>query len=207
MGKNAKLFSMILVLFFFFVPANADFPTFSLHAKIGRGSPVEGHIHSGFSGAFGLALHFDRQISVSIDIGSWRSPVDEKSDEMFEGKLTLIPILVSLKYFFSLENRVHPYVSVGGGYVFTRFRMDNIITIPEITISQEIRSGVGIHAGLGAVVKISKSFGLEAEGLYIFRNSKGVTTISDMNFGSSSEEFSVRLHTVLFQVGIIYFFD
>lgn len=207
MRKKFKSPFLILSLLSLFVLANAETQTLSIHAKIGAASPVEEHIHSSLSGAFGLALHFDNKISVSLDLGSWKSPVDEKSKRMFKGNMTLTPLLISFRYFLTLDNRIYPYPIIGGGYVFTHFRMDDVITIPEITISQEVASGLCLHVGLGALVKITKSFGLLAEGVYCSRKSKGVTTISDMNFGSSSEEFSVRLHTVFFQVGIISFFD
>lgn len=207
MREKFKSFFLILSLLSFFVLANAETQTLSIHAKIGAASPVEEHIHSSLSGAFGLALHFDNKISVSLDLGSWKSLVDEKLHRMFKGKMTLTPLLISFRYFLTLDKRISSYTVIGGGYVFTHFKMDDVITIPEITISQKVTSGLCLHVGLGASLKITKSFGLLAEGVYFSRKSKGVTTISDMNFGSSSEEFSVRLHTILFQVGIISFFD
>jgi len=207
MRKHRKVPILILILLGLSIPVNAETQNLSFYAKIGIASPTEDHIHSSLSEAFGLALHIDNKISISIDLNLLRSPVDEKPHNMFSGKMTLTPLLISLKYSLALDNRIYPYTIIGGGYVFTHFRMDDLITIPEITISQNVMGGLCFYTGLGALVKISKSFGLIAEGVYLFRKSKGVTTITDMNFGTSSEEFSVRLHTTLFQVGIVYFVD
>jgi hypothetical protein len=207
MRKYHKVPILILIVLSLYLPVNAETQTLSFYAKMGIASPFEDHIHSGLSGAFGLALHIDNKISVSIDLNSWKSSVDEKLHNVFNGKMTLTPLLISLKYSLYLDNRIYPYTIIGGGYVFTHFRMDDLITIPEITISQEVMGGLCFHAGVGALVKISKSFGLVGEGVCLFRKSEGVTTITDMNFGFSSEEFSVRLNTILFQVGIVYFVD
>jgi hypothetical protein len=206
--KNCQPLVSIFILLSLFVSANAETPRLSFYAKTGLASPVEEHIHSSLSGAFGLSYSFGNRISISVDLGSWKSLTDEKSQDLFKGKMTLTPFLISLRYSFSLDYQMSPYALIGGGYVFTHFKMDDIITIPEITISQEIMSGLCLHAGLGVSLKVSKSFGLIGEAVYLFRKTQAVTTIADMNFGSSSEEFFVRLHTLLFQVGIVYhFFD
>jgi len=207
MRKYHNIPILILILLSLSIPVYAETQTLSFYSKMGIASPVEDRLHSALSGSFGFALHIDDNISVSIDINSWKNSVDEKPHNMFNGKMTLTPLLISLKYSLSLDNRIYPYTIIGGGYVFTHFRMDDLITIPEITISQEVMGGSCLHAGLGTLVKISKSFGLVGDGVYLFRKSKGITTITDMNFGSSSEEFSVPLHTILFQVGIVYFVD
>ncbi|MDH4217962.1 MAG: hypothetical protein OEY18_02005 [Candidatus Aminicenantes bacterium] len=178
----------------------------SFQAKLGFVSPSENYIHSSLTGGLGIVLPIKGNVSFSLDLGFWKSSVDEKPNKFYEGKMTLIPFLASFRYSLLPDKTINPYAYIGTGYVITRFKMENIITLPEITIDQKIKNGLCVHAGAGTDVRISESCSVTAEGFYFSRKTKGTTTISDMNVGVTSEEFSVRLNAFIFQIGVKYFF-
>lgn len=178
----------------------------SFQAKLGFVSPSENYIHSSLAGGLGIVLPVKGNISFSLDLGFWKSSVDVKPNKFYEGKMTLIPFLASFRYSLLPDKTINPYAYIGTGYVITRFKMEDIITLPEITIDQKIKNGFCVYAGAGADIRISESLGMTAEGFYFHRKTTGTTTISDLNFGMSSENFLVRLHAFIFQIGVKYFF-
>lgn len=178
----------------------------SFQAKLGFVSPANNHIHSSLTAGLGIVLPMKDQVSVSFDLGFWTSSVDTEPHKFYEGRMTLFPVLASLRYSFLPDKTINPCVFIGTGYVFAHFKMEDIITIPEITVNQTIENGFCWLAGAGTIIRISESFGLSAEGIYLNRKTTGLTTITDLNFGENSEKFSVRLHAFIFQVGIEYFF-
>jgi hypothetical protein len=85
--------------------------------------------------------------------------------------------------------------------------MENIITIPEITIEQRIKNRLCLQVGIGIDIPLSHSFVLFTEAAYFHNKSTGITKISDLNFGTSIEEFPVKLHSWIFYIGIKYVVD
>ncbi|MFQ6038456.1 MAG: hypothetical protein ACE5LV_07560 [Candidatus Aminicenantales bacterium] len=91
--------------------------------------------------------------------------------------------------------------------MISQFKIGDIITIPEVSIKQEVTNGPLFHGALGMLGRISSSVGIFVEARYVFRSSTGKTTISDMNLGVRSESFSINLDTFLARVGLRYFFE
>jgi len=196
----------ILIFLSVFIHVYGEMRNLSFQAKLGFVSPSENYIHSSLTGGLGIALPIKGNVSFSLDLGFWKSSVDEKPNKFYKGKMTLIPVLGSLRYYLLPDKAINPFIFIGTGYVFAHFKMENIITIPEITISQTVENGLCLHAGAGTVIRISESLGMTAEGFYFHRKTTGTTTISDLNFGMSSKNFSVRLNAFIFQIGMKYFF-
>jgi outer membrane protein W len=177
----------------------------SFEVQGGAGIPAEESLNTHVVSGFGVTIPMEKRLSLSLDLGYWRSNVEEAPDKFHDGHLKAFPLLASLQFFLSRQNRVNPYVFLGGGYIFCSFEMEDIITIPEITIDQSVKSGSCLQAGFGIGVPISRSFGLFTEAIFFYRKTKGITTIADLNFGISTKEFPVNLSAWIFQIGIKYF--
>jgi len=197
---------MILFFLSLFTRVYGEMPNLSFQAKLGFMSPAKDYIHSSLTAGLGIIFPVKDNASISLDLGFWKSSVDTEPHKFYEGKMTLMPVLASLRYSLLHDKTINPYVFIGTGYVLAYFKMEDIITIPEITINQTIENGFCLQAGAGTVIRISESLGMTAEGFYFHRKTAGTTTISDLNFGMSSENFSVRLHAFIFQIGMKYFF-
>lgn len=206
-----KLIAPSTIVIFFLLSLHSwvhgEMHSLSFQAKLGVVSPAHNSIHSSLTAGLGIALPVKESISVSLDLGFWKSSVDTEPHKFYEGKMTLLPVLASFRYSFLPDKKINPYVFIGPGYVFAHFKMKDIITIPEVTIDQTIENGFCVHAGVGTIIRISESLGVNAGGFYFNRKSMGTTTISDLNLGKILEKFSVRLHALIFQVGIEYFFN
>jgi outer membrane protein W len=179
---------------------------FSVHANGGFFFPREGNMKSGWESGFGFAYILNKKVAAFFDFGFWKSEVEEEPGELFNGKLSVTPFLFSLQYYFFEKRDFIPYIFAGIGYIFYDFKLKDIFTIPEITITQKIENGLGFQAGLGAQVKILDRLSIFGEALYLYRKAEGTTTTSDLNFGTTKEEFSLDTSTSLIRLGIRYFF-
>ena len=183
--------------------ANAE--KLSLHASCGFSSPTSDSIKSGFETGFGFALAVNKKIAVSFNFGFWKSNVNEKPGQLMEGSLTVTPFLATIQYSFLGNKKFIPYLLVGAGYVFSDFKIKNLITIPEVRISQKIDNGPALQAGLGSQLLMLRRLSFFAEALYIYRKAEATTTISDLNFGLSEEKFTLNMSTFFVSLGIKYY--
>jgi hypothetical protein len=58
--------------------------------------------------------------------------------------------------------------------------------------------------GGGLEFRARKNINLAAEVSYLFRHAAGQTIVSDMNFGITTQEFSLNLNSLLFKVVLRY---
>ncbi len=177
----------------------------SLEVQMGAVIPDEDYLKAHVVSGIGLTIPLKKRLSLTLDLGYWKSSVEEVPSKFYDGQLKAFPFLASLRFSLLRQNRVNPYAFLGGGYIFTSFIMKDIITIPEITIGQCVKNGPCLQCGLGIDVTISHTWGVFTEAVYFYRESTGITTITDLNFGTNTKEFPVNLRSWIFQIGIKYF--
>jgi len=83
--------------------------------------------------------------------------------------------------------------------------MDNLVTIPEITLSQKVENNLGGQLGAGIQIKMSKRLFFNLDASYFYGKVSATTTIQDLNFGTTTEDFSLLFSAFIFQLGIKYF--
>ena len=176
-----------------------------IHASMGFSSMSEEAFGFGLWSGFGFSVPFYKNIHLSFNFGSWRSPVSAKPDELQEGDLTVNPFFVLMHYYLASNRTFYPYFFLGGGYVFSSFRMDDIYTIPEISLSQKVGNSLGGQVGAGLQLNVSRRVSFVLDVSYLFSKATATTTIQDLNFGTTTDEFSVRLGAILVQLGIKFF--
>ena len=200
-----KILTIALSLILLGFQGFAHAQSLSFHVNGGIAFPREDHIESGLETGFGFSLSIDKKISLSLDFSYWKSDVSDEHPELYDGKLSVTPFLVSLQYSFLEEAKVIPYIFVGTGFVFSNFEMGDIITIPEISINQKVENGISFYCGVGGRIKITSNLALLTEIIYLNREATGETTVTDMNFGVTKDEFSISMSSIVLRVGIKYF--
>ena len=206
MKPKKAAFILIISLFLAGAENLAWAQRFIVHANGGFSFPQEGNMKSGLESGFGFAYILNKKVAAFFDFGFWKSEVEEEPGKLLDGKLSVTPFLFSLQYYFYEKRDFNPYIFAGIGYIFYDFKLKDIITIPEITITQKVENGLGFQAGLGAQVKILDRLSIFGEALYLYHKAEGITTISDLNFGTTTEEFSLNTSTSLIRLGIRYIF-
>ena len=187
MDQRAKLAFFLLFLCFIMQNVQGQEETnMRIHVNLGLSSLQEKNLDSGVWPGF----------------GAWKSQTSAEPGGLQEGSLSVSPFFVSLQYFLTSDRTINPFVFIGGGYIFTSFRMEDVFTIPEITLSQKVDSSSGSQVGFGIQSKISKQIYFAADVSYLYSKTSATTTIQDLNFGLSTEDFPLILSTLIFKLGI-----
>ena len=200
-----KILTIALGFFFIYFQGFSYAQSLSFHINGGMAFPQEDNIESGLETGFGFSLSIDKKISLSLDFSYWKSDVSEEHPELYNGKLSVTPFLVSLQYSLFEEATVIPYIFAGTGFVFSNFEIGDVITIPEISINQKLGTGISFHCGVGGRIKLTTNLALLTEIIYIYRDATGETTVTDLNFGVTKDEFSINISSFILRVGIKYF--
>lgn len=205
---NAKNKILLLFLMLAFVtPGWTQNIKLNFQANGGLAYPLAENIKPGFESGFGFSLPVDKKLSLVLDISHWKSQVREEKGKLLDGTLAVTPFYVSLYYYLGVRRKIVPYLFVGGGIVFHSFKIKDYVTIPEVSISQKVKDGLGLNGGGGALFKISTRFALYTEIDFMYRKGKGTTVVNDMNLGViEEEEFSLDLNSITIQAGIKYYF-
>lgn len=198
------LIYLVTVIFIFSADLNAKIV---VHLHGGAAYPAESNINNTFSTGFGFSFYLLEKFPVTFDFISWKSDVEEKSDQLHEGQLTSNLFLVSGQYIFFPEKRISPYAFVGTGIIFNNFKIGTYYSIPEITLSQKVEGGPMLNLGTGALFKISDNFSLFLDLFYLIKSSTGRTVITDMNIGRDTSTFSISQNTVVVRLGIRYWLN
>lgn len=177
----------------------------NFHVCLGLASPTAKNIKNGFQSGFGFSLPLSNRTAVAFEFDYWKSGVTEEPQGFLDGDLSLTPLFISFCYFLSADKPFTPYVFLGTGYFFANFKVGSIVTIPEVTITQKVSNGLGLHLGAGSSVKLTRNLALFGEAAYLYRKGGAETVITDMNFGISREKFDVDLSSTAFRFGIKYF--
>lgn len=162
------------------------------------------NIHPKPGSSFGFTISVIKNFSLSVDFFYWRNDVDEVIGGLYKGQLNLTPIMLSVQYNILKGNVFSPYVFLGTEYVFSSFKMGEYNFIPEISIKQDIKNGIGVHAGIGGLINIKEPLSLFAEALYLFRKSTIETTITDLDLGTRTEFSPLDLSSMILRIGIKY---
>jgi hypothetical protein len=204
--RSAMALSFGLVLIFLHPGSafNQEGKVIRVQGFIGASSPTEKNIGAGLWSSIGFSIPVVHKLFLSLDFGHWTSEVNGSAAELLDGTVYVNPFIVSAAYFLMPDRAITPYVFIGGGFVFSRFRLGDIITIPEISLSQKIENGLGGKIGLGMELDLTESISLVSEASFLFRIAQANTTVQDMNFGLSVEDFTVNLSAFVLHLGFRY---
>ena len=205
MTRKKIFFVLALAGLLFISPLKAEKPRSSLHINSGFCWMLKENIDSGLKTGFGFSVPLLKNTTLTLDFGYWKSSVNEGPGELYNGTLSMAPFNASLYYTLFETKRLAPYVFGGGGFIFSNFEMEDPITIPEVSIDQEVNNGMSFHAGAGSFLRINNHISLYAEACFLYRKGDVTTTITDMNFGESTENFSLNLSCLSLCLGVKYY--
>mgnify|MGYP001057460826 CR=1 FL=1 len=205
MNKKTKYGVTFLAFLLLASPLPAQNPQGSVHVNGGLSWFLKENIDSGFETGFGFSVPFFNKTSLVFNFGYWKSSVHEEAGGLYSGTLSMAPFQASLYYHILESKGFIPYVFGGAGMIFNHFEMEDLVTIPEVSIDQNVNNGVGFHAGAGSHLKINKHLALYGEICFLYRKAEGTTTTTDMNKGISTEKFPLNLNSFALRFGIRYY--
>jgi len=189
--------------------------------RTGIGLIVGYAMPSGYGGglAYGASFSFGFSSNFGIEIAGLRfqSAVDEPAEAdretaLSKGKLTVMPVQLSLVARFPLSPSLTPYVLAGGGYFLNKYALDSGVQGDwedlGFTISEKVENSIGFHFGAGLDVFMGSNLAVGAVVKYCMSTTKGKWTMNETvsKVEASGELKDLKLKPFIIGLGLKYFF-
>ena len=175
-------------------------------AHAGFGFPEENNLRGGLETGFGFILRLAPRVSLAAELMQWKDKAMQSHGKLYNGTLTLAPILASVHYEFYANRYFTAYAIAGAAYVVTSFRMGSYVAVPEVKIEQRVADGLAFFGGLGANLSLAKDLVFFCEASYLRRSLPGTTVTHDLNFGDSEARITANLRHVFWKFGAKFYF-
>jgi outer membrane protein W len=129
-----------------------------------------------------------------------------------EGKLTIMPLQLSLLGRFPLGRKLTPYVLAGASYYLNSFSLDSMVAnnwnMLGLTLTENVKNAFGFHFGTGLEYKLSPALSVALDLRYFLGKAKGDWSIRDNTSAvETAGTFSgLNLNTMVCFLGLKYFF-
>jgi len=203
--KRTLFLTTVLILAAAAGPASASTSRFSLAIQGGFAGQEENNLGPALQGGAGFGFSLGRGFSVTGEAAFWKSRSRTSFRKLYEGTLTVLPVLVSLRYEFRPNAYFIPYALAGGSYVFARYRLGHPEALPWVRVEQRVEAGPAFHLGLGVRVPLTWKASFFGEALYIIRSAPAETKLWGADEVFKRDDIRVNLHTVLVKFGVRFF--
>jgi outer membrane protein W len=187
-------------------------PAFGLGISAGYANPTEGIYDGGvlFSGRFCFSI--TKNIGLELKGLMFQSSVEGESEGLSTGKMTFVPIQLSIQGRFPVGKSFVPYVGLGACYYLSSFKVDSEIVDDwnalGFDIEEEVENTLGFHFGLGADYFFTKNLALNADVSYCLVKLKGSWSLTDQVSGAqvSGDLEDLNFNAIMLGIGLKYYF-
>jgi len=178
----------------------------------GYAMPTESNFSSGLKYGGNICLGITKNISIELKGLSFQSDVEGDPEALSKGKLSVIPIQLSVQARFPISWRFLPYLVGGGGYYLNRFNLDKEITDAwdalGFDLEEKVENAIGYHIGAGIDLFLTKNIALNADVRYFIAKIKGSWTLTDQIIGTetSGSLEDLNLNSLIFGGGLKFYF-
>jgi outer membrane protein W len=178
----------------------------------GYGLFPSGQIKGG--AAFGATFSFGFSKNIAIELAGMvlKTNVEKDPNTLSKGKLTTMPLQLSLLGRFPISSKLTPYVLAGGSYFLNSFTLDSAVVngwnAVGFTLTEKIDNAFGFHFGGGLEFALGKALSAGVDVRYCLAQAKGNWSMKDNKSSSETNgTFSgFKLNTMILAVGLGYFF-
>lgn len=188
------------------LPAVRSETRLALMVHTGFGFPEENNLRGGFETGFGFILPIVPRLSIAAEFLQWKDTAKQSAGKLYDGTLTLAPILASLHYEFYANRYFTAYGLAGGAYIVSRFRIGTNVSVPEVEIEQSVDRGLALFGGLGANLALARNMVFFFEMSYLRRSLPVTTTTHDLNLGDTESRITANLRHVFMKFGAKLYF-
>jgi len=187
-------------------------PAFGLGISAGYANPTEGIYDGGvlFSGRFCFSI--TKNIGLELKGLMFQSSVEGEPEGLSTGKMTFVPIQLSIQGRFPVGKSIVPYIGLGACYYLSSFEVDSEIVDDwnalGFDIEEEVDNTLGFHFGLGLDYFFTKNLALNADISYCLVKLKGSWSITDQVSGTqvSGDLEDLNFNTIMLGMGLKYYF-
>lgn len=179
---------------------------------VGFAMPSEENYGSGLKYGGNLCLGITKKIAIELSGLRFQSNVEGDPEALSEGKLSIIPIQLSIKARFPMAGGFVPYVLGGGSYYLSSFAVDKGIISDwdalGFDIEEEVENVIGFHFGAGIDLFLTKNIALNADLRYCIAKTKGSWTLTDQFAGIKTlgNIEAINLNSLMFGAGLKFYF-
>jgi opacity protein-like surface antigen len=178
----------------------------------GFAMPAESNFSNGLKYGGNICLGITRNISIELKGLSFQSNVEGNPEALSKGKLSVMPIQLSVQARFPISWRFLPYLVGGGGYYMNKFNLDEQITDTwdalGFDLEEKVENAIGYHVGGGIDLFITKNIAINADIRYCIAKIKGSWTLTDQIIGTSTsgDLEDLNLNSLIFGGGLKFYF-
>ena len=178
----------------------------------GYAMPAENNYSNGLKYGGNICLGITKNISIEIKGMSFQSDVEGDPEALSKGKLSVMPIQLSIQARFPISWRFLPYLLGGGGYYLNRFNLDQEIIDAwdalGFDLEEKVENAIGYHFGAGIDLFLTKNIALNADIRYFIAKIKGSWTLTDQIIGAenSGSLEDLNLNSLIFGGGLKFYF-
>jgi outer membrane protein W len=178
----------------------------------GYAMPALNNFSSGVKYGGNISLGITKNITIEIKGLSFQSDVEGDPVALSKGKLSVMPIQLSIQARFPIAGRLHPYLLGGGGYYMNRFNLDQEIIDAwdalGFNLEEKVENAIGYHLGAGIDLFITKNIALNADAIYCIAKIKGSWTLTDQIIGTETSGVieNLNLNSLIFGGGLKFYF-
>ncbi|UCE22235.1 MAG: outer membrane beta-barrel protein [Candidatus Aminicenantes bacterium] len=151
-------------------------------------------------------------LSLEVSGLRFRNDVEGSFEGLSKGKLTVMPIQLSIQARLPVTRQFVPYIQGGGGYYLNSFALDGEISDTwdalGFDVEEKIENSFGYHFGAGLDFFITEKIAISADFKYCIVKSKGSWSLTDRISGTvtSGDLENLNLNTMMFGVGLKFCF-
>jgi len=168
----------------------------------------------GGGAAFGATFMFGFSKNIAIELAGiyFKGNVENDPEALSKGKMTIIPLQLSLMWRFPINNKLTPYVLAGGSYFLSDFTLDSADVdgwnAVSFTRTEKVDMTFGFHFGGGLELALGKALSAGVDMRYCLAKAKGNWSIKDnKSTAETNGTFSnLKLNSVMLAFGLKYFF-
>jgi len=169
-------------------------------------------LYSG-SMSFGAAFTFGFSRNLAVELGGiyLKGNVDSAPESLSKGKLTTMPLQLSLMGRFPVGRKLTPYVLAGGSYFLNSFTLDRTVidgwNTVGFTLTEKVDKSFGFHFGGGLEFALGKTLSACIDVRYLLAKSKGSWILKDNKspLESIGTFSNLKLNSLMLAIGLKYF--
>jgi outer membrane protein W len=178
----------------------------------GYGLFANSQINSGVACGAAFLFGISKNIAVELAAIYQKGNVAGDPNSLSKGKLTTMPLQLSVMGRFPVGKKLTPYVLAGGSYFLNSFALDSSIADDwktlGFTLTEKVDPAFGFHFGGGFELALGKTLAADIGVRYCLAKTKGNWSMTDDKSTSetSGTTGDLKLDTLTFAVGLKYFF-
>ncbi|MBN2206403.1 MAG: outer membrane beta-barrel protein [Candidatus Aminicenantes bacterium] len=180
---------------------------YALPSGYGSGVALGGSFRFGFSANFGVeisALYFQSAVD--------EPEAEDRESGLSQGKLTVIPVELSLVGRFPVSSKLTPYILAGGGYFLNTFKIDGAVKSGweglGFAIEEKLDNSFGFHVGAGLDFFLAPKLAAGLTVRYSLSKAKGSWSLREAatDIEAKGNLSGLDLKPLVFGLGLRYFF-